>query len=138
MHVTKRRPPVRDAKLRALRRRLLAMSLQTELLSELMGFGHFAEMAMTRDGLLIGRLHGEAGFDAFIGPVSESMRQRTARLWQELDGEQQQIVLERLREQSIEPDRIGIPAMRAHPKTTTTTTHSTNGGTQQCKPSNRR
>ena len=135
MFVTRRRPAVRDAKLRALRRRLLAISLQTELLSELMGFGHFAEMAMTRDGLLIGRLHGEAGFDAFIGPVSHGMRQRTARLWQELDAEQRQLVLARLQEQSIEPERIGIPAMIAR---TATTTHPTNGGTQQCKPSNRR
>jgi len=110
MFVTKRRPPVRDPALRTLRRKLMAMSLQTELLSELMGFGHFAQIAMTRDGLLIGRLHGEAGFDVFIGPVTPAIRHRTQRLWQELDIAQQQMVLERLAQQGIDPARVGIAA----------------------------
>lgn len=50
------------------RNRLRALACGHELLLDLMGFGPFAEMAMTRDGILLGRPHRSTGFDAFIGP----------------------------------------------------------------------
>ena len=102
-----RHPP--DDGVRRLRNKLRSLSNTTDLLHELMGFGHFEEMAMTRDGLLIGRLRRCDGFDVFIGSVTESMRQRTARLWRELDHDERQLVLRRLNEQSIDPVRVGIP-----------------------------
>jgi hypothetical protein len=91
-----------------LRRRLRFMTARPSLLCELMGFGHFKEMAMTRDGLLIGQPRRSVGFDAFIGkPTSETLAQ-TARLWLELDAVEQSLVLARLESQSIPPERIGI------------------------------
>jgi len=93
-----------------LRYRLRVMSATTDLLYDLMGFGHFIEMAMTRDGLVIARPRRSAGFDVFIGRLPASALKRTARLWNELDSAERQLVLTRLAAQRIHPQRIGIPA----------------------------
>ncbi len=97
----------RDA-LRRLRRKLRSTSPTASLLYELMGFGHFVRMAMTRDGLLIGQPHRSVGFDAFIGSPTPGMRDQTARLWLEFDSRERQLVLDRLAEQEIKPERVGI------------------------------
>lgn len=96
--------------LRTLHRRLRAMSSRVDLLHELVGAGHFDEMAMTRDGLLVARPRGADGFDAFIGRPTVEMRRRTARLWRELDEAERALVLDRLREQSIPLEAVGIPS----------------------------
>ena len=93
---------------RRLRRKLRAMTPIPNLLYELMGFGHFTRMAMTRDGLLIGQPHRSVGFDAFIGRVPESACKLNARLWRELDAAERALVIERLAEQEIAPQNIGL------------------------------
>ena len=94
--------------LRQLRHKRQTVSPTANLLYELMGFGHFSEIAMTRDGLLIGQLHRESGFDAFIGSPTKQMLDQVARIWLELDAHEQHLVLERLSEQAVQPERIGI------------------------------
>ncbi|MBL1217352.1 MAG: hypothetical protein D8M59_07635 [Planctomycetes bacterium] len=84
------------------------MSPTRSLLYELMGFGHFQQVAMTRDGLLIGQPHRCSGFDAFIGSPTPTQIERTGRLWLELDPAERQAVLTRLAEQGISPERVGI------------------------------
>jgi len=96
------------AALSSLRRKLRSMSPTPSLLYELMGFGHFKAMAMTRDGLLVGQPHRCVGFDAFIGSPTPGMLKRTARMWLELDAHEQQLVLDRLAEQDIAPQSVGI------------------------------
>lgn len=95
--------------LKRLHQRLRSLSTKTDLLHELVGAGHFDEMAMTRDGLLIARPRRCLGFDAFIGRPTPSMLSRTARLWNELNRDERRLVLERLAQQSIAPERIGLP-----------------------------
>ena len=97
----------RDA-LRRLRRKLRSTSPTPSLLYQLMGFGHFVRMAMTRDGLLIGQPHRCVGFDAFIGSPTPGMRNQNARVWLELDAREQQLVLDHLAEQEITPESVGI------------------------------
>ncbi len=92
------------------RNRLRALACGPELLIDLMGFGPFAEMAMTRDGVLLGRPHRSPGFDAFIGPPSDGAKRRLGRLFRELRAEERARVLERIREQGIDPSRVGVPA----------------------------
>ena len=94
--------------LRALRRRLGSMSPTPSLLFDLMGFGHFREMAMTREGWLIAWPRRSVGFDAFLGPVSPQERRQTARLWLELDASERRLVLDRLDAQRIPAHRVGI------------------------------
>jgi hypothetical protein len=84
------------------------MTPTPNLLYELMGFGHFVRMAMTRDGLLIGQPRRSVGFDAFIGHVPEAACQLNARLWKELDEDECNMVLDKLAEQEITPKRIGL------------------------------
>jgi hypothetical protein len=86
------------------------MSTTTDLLHELMGFGHFEQMTMTRDGLLIGQPRGSVGFDAFVGSPSRQMLERTAQLWSQLSSPERELVLQRLAQQDIPPHRVGIPA----------------------------
>jgi hypothetical protein len=73
------------------------------------GIGHFEEVAMTRDGLLIARPRGCDGFDAFLGRPTAAMQRRCAQLWRELDAELKKLVLERLCAQDIPPAAVGIP-----------------------------
>lgn len=91
-----------------LRYRLRAMSAAPCLLYDLMGFGRFIEMAMTKDGLLIARPRRSIGFDVFLGRVPQSALERTARIWNELDASERTLVLHRLAQQSIAPNRVGI------------------------------
>lgn len=100
--------------LRRLRRRLGSMTARPSLLYQLMGFGHFREMAMTREGWLIAWPHRSVGFDAFLGSVRPEERNQTARLWLELDEAERRLVLERLANQSICPHRVGIPEEYSH------------------------
>jgi len=117
LHPPNRAESAKAQALRNLRRKLRSLSATTDLLHELMGFGHFVEMAMTRDGLLVGRPHRSVGFDAFIGSVTASMRIRTHRLWRELDEPECSLVLERLATQKIDPRRVGLPADPVKPPT---------------------
>jgi hypothetical protein len=109
------RPPGKSSRLpeplRLLRSRLRSFSPGPELLYDLMGFGPFLEMAMTRDGQLIARPRRSAGFDAFVGHPSTAVVERTGRLWLELDPEQRMLVLDRLLAQNIDPVRVGIPRL---------------------------
>ena len=98
----------RDSARLRLRAKLRAMTPTPNLLYELMGFGHFTRMAMTRDGLLIGQPHRSVGFDAFIGRIPASACRLNARLWIELDAVERELVLERLAEQEIAPKSIGL------------------------------
>lgn len=102
-------PAASPALLRRLRARLRSLAVGPELLYDLMGFGRFAEMAMTNDGAVIARPHGSAGFDAFIGRLSTATLERTARLWLELDGSERRLVLDRLDLLGIRPGRVGLP-----------------------------
>ncbi len=104
----------RQHALRRLRRRLGSMTIRPSLLYQLMGFGHFREMAMTREGWLIAWPHRSVGFDAFLGSVRPEELVQTARLWLELDEDERRLVLERLGSQSICARRVGIPEEYCH------------------------
>lgn len=99
--------------LRALRTRLRSFSAGPELLYDLMGFGPFVEMAMTRDGVLIARPRRSLAFDAFVGKPPASALERTALLWRELTASERDLVLARLGLLHIAPERIGIPDVLA-------------------------
>lgn len=106
--------PKTSPALRQLRARLRSLSTGPELLYDLMGFGRFAEMAITRDGHVVARPHRSVGFDAFIDRLSSATLERTARLWVELDQDERRLVIERLRSQSICPNRVGISEELRH------------------------
>ena len=107
-----------DPALSRFRSRLRSMSDRHELLADLMGFGPYTEMALTRDGTLVAkprrtRGQGSGGgeslrYDTFLGPIEARDRARTAQLWAELTEHERAIVLRRLFDQGIEPERIGI------------------------------
>ena len=91
-----------------LRTRLRTFATGPELLYDLMGFGSFTEMAMTRDGVLIARPRRGAGFDAVLGRPTEATLDRTHRLWLELEPALRALVLQRLKALDIAPARVGI------------------------------
>jgi len=103
-----------------LRREIIGACAGPELLSLVMGFHRFEEVAMTRDGLLVGRRRGRSCFDRLLGPITPPMRNRTHRLWQELSAEHRAMVLARLAQQRIDPRDIGIPVSAAGRRTTGT------------------
>lgn len=92
-----------------LRREIVSASAGPELLSMVLGFHRFEEVALTRDGLLVGKRWGSDGFDTLLGPITQPMRDRTRRLWQELCAPHRAMVLARLAQQRIDPHRVGIP-----------------------------
>lgn len=93
-----------------LRTRLRSMSDRRELLFDLLGFGLYVEMAVTRDGMLVARTRRtpHTGFDVFLGKISLSVRQRTGQIWRELEPAEKTLVLLRLRTLGIQPDAVGI------------------------------
>jgi hypothetical protein len=91
-----------------LARALRVLSPTTDLLHELVGIGHFDEVAMTRDDILIARPRRCAGFDAFIGKPTAAQMKRCAELYRELEPAMRRLVIERLLAQQIDPLRVGI------------------------------
>ena len=109
------KPVLNDASLRALRIRLRSLSTGPELLYDLMAFGPYREMAMTRDGMLVARPRRSPGFDVFVGKPSRISLERTARLWLELDEGERDLVLTRLALLRISPIKVGIPRTAISP-----------------------
>jgi hypothetical protein len=105
-----------DARWQELRREIIAACAGPELLSMVLGFQGCEEVALTRDGLLVGRRRGRETFEALLGPVTPAMCRRTRRLWQELGAAHRAMLLDRLHEQCIDPSAIGIPAREAPPR----------------------
>lgn len=105
-----------DPRWQELRREIIGACAGPELLSLVLGFHGCEEVALTRDGLLVGRRYGSKAFDALLGPVTPAMRRRTRRLWQELGAAHRAMVLDRLDQQSIDPEAIGIPLLAAKPR----------------------
>jgi len=91
-------------------RRVRGFAWGRDLLLDLVGGGRFAEMAMTRDGILLGRPRRSTTFDAFIGEPTTEERRRVARVFAELRASDRRVVLDRLAAQGIEPAAVGIPA----------------------------
>lgn len=93
-----------------LRTRLRSMSDRPELLYDVMGFGNYLEMAVTRDGTFVARTRRSphADFDVFLGKISLSLRQRTGQIWRELEPAEKTLVLLRLDALGIQPDAVGI------------------------------
>jgi hypothetical protein len=98
----------RDPALTRLRHRLRSMSDRPELLYDLMGFGPYRLMTITKDGILVARPRRSQGFDTLLGRISAQVQQRTAQLWLELTQHERALVLLRLSVQGIAPAQVGI------------------------------
>jgi hypothetical protein len=110
-----------DLAMAKFRQRLRTMSSRPELLYDLMGFGHYGEMALTRTGMLVARSRRATGFDTFIGAISAGVLQRTSRLWLELTSDEKALVIDRLIVQGIDPALVGITTLENRPLTSTQT-----------------
>ena len=91
-----------------LREAVLRLEPRIDLLHDCLGFGRFAEVAVTSDGFFLARDRNDIGFNRFLGAPSPAAMQRTQRLFARLDKHHQGEVVRTLQAHGIPPTSVGL------------------------------
>lgn len=94
--------------MQTLKEAILRLEPKGSLLHDLLGFGRFAEVKVTEDGIFIARRWGEIGFNHFLGTPSAAAIIRTQELFVRLPPHNQDELIRELMMRGIAPDLLGI------------------------------
>ena len=96
--------------MQTLKEAILRLEPKIDLLHDLLGFGRFAQVILTSDGLFLGRAWGDIGFNEFLGNPSQAAITRTQRLFGKLSHDHQQELIRKLSASGIPPQFLGLPS----------------------------
>jgi hypothetical protein len=74
-------------KVKPFRQELFEIEPVVDFLHEIAGFGKFKEVVRTSDGFFLGKLHGDIGFNTFLGEPSIKALARTKELLEKFSPE---------------------------------------------------
>ena len=87
---------------------IMKLEPKIDLLHDVLGFGRFAEVTETSDGLFLAREHGDIGFNQFLGKPSDNAKGRTKELFSKLSKCSQGFVIASLKGKNINLKDVGI------------------------------